>query len=48
MSERYPVYAEANLVVDTSNEPIGATVQKVLQALATTWPLRQQSADSAP
>jgi shikimate kinase len=46
ISERYPVYAEANLVVDTSNEPIGATVQKVLQALTTT--LRQPSADSAP
>ena len=48
MSERYPVYAEANVVVDTSNEPIGATVQKVLQALATTLPLQQQSAGSAP
>jgi shikimate kinase len=44
MSERYPVYAEANVVVDTSNEPISATVQKVLQALATTWPVPQQSA----
>ncbi|MGZ9021026.1 MAG: shikimate kinase [Rhodoplanes sp.] len=48
MSERYPVYAEANVIVDTSNEPIGATVQKVLQALATTLPLQQQSAGSAP
>ena len=46
MSERYPMYAEANVVVDTSNEPIGATVQKVLQALTAT--LRQSSADSAP
>jgi shikimate kinase len=48
MSERYPVYAEANVVVDTSNEPIGATVQKVLQAITTTWPLRKHSVDSTP
>jgi shikimate kinase len=48
MSERYPIYAEANVVVDTSNEPLGVTVQKVIHALATAWPLRHQSAGSIP
>lgn len=34
MDERYPVYAEADLVVDTSPEPAETTANKVMQALA--------------
>lgn len=48
MKERYPVYAEADLIVDTSNEPPEATVQKVLQALRIPKPTRQQPADGRP
>ena len=34
MAERYPVYAEADMTVDSSNGPHGAAVLHVLQALA--------------
>ena len=34
MTERYPVYAEADLTVDSNNGPHGAAVLHVLQALA--------------
>jgi shikimate kinase len=33
MAERYPIYAEADLVVETSNSPHDAAVNAVLQAL---------------
>ena len=45
MRERYPVYAEADVVVDTSHEPLEVTVQKVLRALVTARPVRQQPVD---
>ena len=47
MRERYPIYAEADIVVDTSQEPLEVTVQKVLQALAVARPIRQHPADGA-
>ena len=34
MSQRYPTYAEADLTVDTGDEPPDSTVQKVYDALA--------------
>ena len=34
MAERYPVYAEADMTVDSNNGPHGAAVLQVLQALA--------------
>ena len=33
MQQRTPVYAQADLVVDSSNAPIGAVVNRVLEAL---------------
>lgn len=35
IEERYPVYAEANIVVDTNDEPPEVTVEKIIQALET-------------
>jgi len=35
IEERYPVYAEANIVVDTNDETPGATVEKIIKALDT-------------
>lgn len=34
MAERHPVYAEADVTVDSNNQPHGAAVAQVLQALA--------------
>lgn len=34
MEQRYPVYAEADIVVDSADGPIGAMIDKVLQALS--------------
>lgn len=34
IDERYPVYANANVVVDTYDEPTNITVERVIQALA--------------
>ncbi len=45
MRERYPIYAEADVVVDSSPEPLEITVQKVLRALVTARQIRQQPAD---
>lgn len=33
IAERYPVYSEANVAVDTFDEPTGATVERVIHAL---------------
>ena len=44
MKERYPVYAEADLVVDTGREPPEVTVQRVSRALATA----RKPADGTP
>ena len=33
MDKRYPVYAEADIVVDTGDEPTDSTVEKVIAAL---------------
>lgn len=48
MKERYPVYAEADLIVDTCNEPPEATVQKVLHALRSGGSIGHQPADGTP
>ena len=34
LEQRTPVYAEADLMVDSSNAPLGAVVKRVLEALA--------------
>lgn len=34
IDERYPVYSNADVTVDTFDEPTGATVERVIQALA--------------
>lgn len=37
MEKRYPVYAEAPVVVDTRNEPSEFTTERVLDAIAAYW-----------
>ena len=44
MSQRYPVYAEADITVDTGNEPPESTVRKVLVALTDHAPAANESA----
>lgn len=44
IEERYPVYAEADIVVDSVNEPPGVTVERVLQALRDGIALHQPAA----
>jgi shikimate kinase len=34
LEQRTPIYAEADLMVDSSNAPVGAVVKRVLEALA--------------
>ena len=34
MTQRYPTYSEADITVDTGNEPPESTVQKVYDALS--------------
>jgi shikimate kinase len=48
MKERYPVYAEADVVVETSNEPPEVTMQKVVQALTAAGAIEPRPADGAP
>jgi shikimate kinase len=48
MRQRYPVYAKADVVVDTCKEPLEVTVQRVLRALAAAGPIRQRRADETP
>ena len=43
MAERYPVYAEADIVVDSANESPDVTVERVLAALSA----REAAAESA-
>lgn len=33
MAERYPIYAEADVVIETGDEPIDATVERIIEAL---------------
>ncbi len=33
MAKRYPVYAEADIVVDSADGPIGAMIDKVIAAV---------------
>jgi shikimate kinase len=34
MAERYPIYAEADIVIDSGWHPVDSTVQRTLDALA--------------
>lgn len=43
MDERYPVYAQADIVVDTADGPHEDTIQTILEALKRTdWGLKEQ------
>lgn len=44
MTQRYPTYAEADVTVDTGNEPPDSTVQKVYDALSDFSPAARSSA----
>lgn len=50
MKERYPIYAETDVVVDTSDEPHELTVGRILTALEQRIDVPQlcPSQDSAP
>jgi shikimate kinase len=45
MAERYPVYAEADLVIDSEDGPHDVTVRRVLEALEA-WLLESPAADA--
>jgi shikimate kinase len=45
MAQRYPVYAEADVIVDTAEQPAEVTVNAVCAALAARLAIRRQAAD---
>ncbi len=48
MEERYPVYAEANIVVDTNDEPPEVTVEKIIGALEPERAPAESSGEDGP
>ncbi len=48
IDERYPVYAEADIVIDTGDEPVEITTGRVDQALGAFLKAAQAAAESTP